>query len=110
MTVLSFRIFDQAGGQCQQGGVLAINPTQTQTPAQFQANAAKSPVAPITTEASPPPATSGSGTPTGSGAAPAQSSGTTQNNAGTHAAAGAGFVGMGLSMVVALFAGQLGML
>jgi len=103
-------IFDQAGGQCQQGGILSINPTQTQTPAQFGENAAKSPVAPVTTEASPPPATSGSGTPSGSGAPPAQSSGTTQNNAGTHTtAAAAGVVGLGLSAVVALFAGQLGM-
>jgi hypothetical protein len=44
----STRIFDQAGGQCQQGGVLAINPTSTQTPAQFKQNAANSPVAPMT--------------------------------------------------------------
>ncbi|KAF8658414.1 hypothetical protein AX16_001966 [Volvariella volvacea WC 439] len=35
--------FDHAGGLCQQGAVLAVNPTDTQTPAQFKENASNDP-------------------------------------------------------------------
>ncbi|KAF9056581.1 hypothetical protein BJ165DRAFT_1399212 [Panaeolus papilionaceus] len=38
--------FDEAGGECYQGGVFSVNPTLQQTPAAFKANAAKPITAP----------------------------------------------------------------
>ncbi|KAF5345795.1 hypothetical protein D9756_010865 [Leucocoprinus leucothites] len=94
-------IFDQAGGQCQQGGVLAINPTSTQTAAQYRENAAKSPVAPLTTSTNSAPTGSASG-----GAA--ESSGTTGTGDGSNGAIGSranviGAVGMGVGAFMAAF-------
>ncbi|KAF9441727.1 hypothetical protein P691DRAFT_739496 [Macrolepiota fuliginosa MF-IS2] len=95
-------IFDQAGGQCQQGGVLAINPTQTQTPAQYKENAAKSPVAPLTKDAAPSATASGSG-------APAEASGSANDNK-SNGASGLrmSIGGVGLAgVVMALVAGSV---
>ncbi|KAF7307736.1 SH3 domain-containing protein [Mycena kentingensis (nom. inval.)] len=37
--------FDEAGGLCSEGAVLSVNPSATETDAQFKANAAKAPAA-----------------------------------------------------------------
>lgn len=66
------RFFDEAGGLCHKGAVLAANPTLTQSAAAFVENAAKAPIAP-------PPSASSTGsdsstegsTPTGSTDLPA---------------------------------------
>ncbi|GLB44608.1 hypothetical protein LshimejAT787_1702350 [Lyophyllum shimeji] len=52
--------FDEASGQCNQGAVLAVNPTTTQTAEAFKANAAKAPAS------QPPSSTSGGSSSTGS--------------------------------------------
>ncbi|KAF5375336.1 hypothetical protein D9615_007989 [Tricholomella constricta] len=38
--------FDEAGGLCNKGAILAVNPTSTQTAAAFKENAAKEPASP----------------------------------------------------------------
>ncbi|KXN82384.1 hypothetical protein AN958_02622 [Leucoagaricus sp. SymC.cos] len=93
-------IFDQAGGQCQQGGVLSINPTQTQTPAQFKENAANSPVSPTSSSAV--------STPTASGSSTAEPSSTSGGRNGSNDAVRlkgsfGGVIGMGVGAFVAAF-------
>ncbi|EKM76211.1 hypothetical protein AGABI1DRAFT_87370 [Agaricus bisporus var. burnettii JB137-S8] len=88
--------FDQASRQCQQGAVFAINPTLAQTPAQFKDNAAKSPVAPLTSTDQAP-------TSTESPSTPAQTSGTGEPNGASRLniyGVGVGLTGMGLSALI----------
>ncbi|KAF5361484.1 hypothetical protein D9758_006229 [Tetrapyrgos nigripes] len=59
--------FDQAGGKCQQGGVLAVNPSGTQTPAGFKENAAKDSTPSTPTSTSGPNSTSGGASQSSSG-------------------------------------------
>ncbi|KAJ7088543.1 hypothetical protein C8R43DRAFT_1050714 [Mycena crocata] len=67
--------FDQAGGLCNKGAVLSVNPSATQTDAAFKANAATAP------DSNPPASASGSGTsPSGSGSASASASASGTNS------------------------------
>ncbi|KAG5643114.1 hypothetical protein DXG03_001540 [Asterophora parasitica] len=66
--------FDEAGGLCNQGAVLAVNPTGTETAAAFKENAAKKP-------ASSPPSTTG-GSSSGTGTETHASSTATQTSPG----------------------------
>ncbi|KAK7027613.1 putative SH3 domain protein [Favolaschia claudopus] len=71
--------FDQAGGLCNQGAVISVNPSASQTDAVFKANAAKAPASsgnPSSNSGAPPPSSAGnsaSQSPSGSASAPAQS-------------------------------------
>ncbi|KAF9464838.1 hypothetical protein BDZ94DRAFT_1161262 [Collybia nuda] len=79
--------FDEAGGLCNKGAVLAVNPTSTQTAPAFKENAAKEPTSP------PPSTTSGDTNPstTGTGASsdPSQpASSNAANKPGTYVSGG----------------------
>ncbi|KAK7435911.1 hypothetical protein VKT23_015753 [Stygiomarasmius scandens] len=87
--------FDQAGGECQQGGILAVNPAGTQTPAGFRENAANQPDVPVSST-SPSPASSDS---TDSLATPTA---TTPASATSNAAAGSG-ISLLTSSIAAVF-------
>ncbi|KAK1215294.1 hypothetical protein PQX77_022085 [Marasmius sp. AFHP31] len=58
--------FDQAGGTCNQGGVLAVNPTGSQTPGAFKDNAMKAIMAPVNSSSNASGGPSSSATPTSS--------------------------------------------
>ncbi|KAF8167693.1 hypothetical protein B0H34DRAFT_682711 [Crassisporium funariophilum] len=84
--------FDEAGGLCYQGAVLAVNPSAAQTGAAFKANAAKPPVRSSSTTGTGP---TGSSTQTG----PSQTQSTGAGLASFHISA----AGTLLSMVLALW-------
>jgi hypothetical protein len=69
------RFFDQAGGLCNKGAVLSVNPSATQTDAAFKANGANAVVASTTTSTSDSATSTGaSGSATGSGSDSASAS------------------------------------
>ncbi|KAJ7145806.1 hypothetical protein C8R44DRAFT_723706 [Mycena epipterygia] len=97
--------FDDAGGLCNKGAVLSVNPSSTQTDAAFKANAANAVVASTTASAS------GSGASAGASGASASASGSATespsaspsagSNSAEHLAAGGAY---GFSVLAALWA------
>ncbi|KAF8064195.1 hypothetical protein FPV67DRAFT_1503895 [Lyophyllum atratum] len=76
--------FDEAGGLCNKGALLAVNPSDTQTAAAFKENAAKAPASPppSTTSAASPGQTPGQTDANTSGSQTAPSPASTSNAAG----------------------------
>ncbi|TFK37595.1 hypothetical protein BDQ12DRAFT_684945 [Crucibulum laeve] len=98
--------FDEAGGLCNQGAVLSVNPSQTQTAAGFKENAAKAPATPATSAT---PSTtedhSSHASESATGTAPG-SSGAAQTSPASNAATKDGAIQFaGIAAVMAMFMG-----